>query len=146
MVKAGENDFLEFKRKASFPEKIVKEIVAFANTRGGDLLIGVDDNGTIPGLKFAEEDAWVLDNAIQQYCWMALSRTQASSSANFNPGIVPLSSTPMRRSPPRVLAKATISFTIFSGKLAFRLNSRKSFSPAFTIAFISLKFILRSQL
>ncbi len=69
MVKAGENDFLEFKRKASFPEKIVKEIVAFANTRGGDLLIGVDDNGTIPGLKFAEEDAWVLDNAIQQYCF-----------------------------------------------------------------------------
>ncbi len=69
MVKAGENDFLEFKRKASFPEKIVKEVVAFANTKGGDLLIGGDDNGTIPGLKFAEEDAWVLDNAIQQYCF-----------------------------------------------------------------------------
>lgn len=69
MVKAGENDFLEFKRKASFPEKIVKEIVAFANTKGGDLLIGVDDNGTIPGLKFAEEEVYVLDEAISRYCY-----------------------------------------------------------------------------
>ena len=69
MVKAGENDFLEFKRKVRFPEKIVKEIVAFANTRGGNLLIGVDDNGTIPGLKFAEEEAYLLDNAIHQYCF-----------------------------------------------------------------------------
>ena len=69
MVKAGENDFLEFKRKVRFPEKIVKEVVAFANTRGGDLLIGVDDNGNIPGLKFAEEEAFVLENAIHQYCF-----------------------------------------------------------------------------
>jgi predicted HTH transcriptional regulator len=69
MVKAGENDFLEFKRKVRYPEKIVKEIVAFANTRGGNLLIGVDDNGTIPGLKFAEEEAFVLENAIHQYCF-----------------------------------------------------------------------------
>ena len=69
MVKGGESDFLEFKRKASFPEKIVKEIVAFANTKGGNLLIGVDDNGTIPGLRFAEEEAYALDSAIAKYCF-----------------------------------------------------------------------------
>jgi predicted HTH transcriptional regulator len=69
MVKKGENDFLEFKRKASFPEKIVKEIVAFANTKGGNLLIGVDDNGTIPGLRFADEEAFALETAIEKYCF-----------------------------------------------------------------------------
>lgn len=69
MVKTGENDILEFKQKASFPEKIVKEIVAFANTRGGDLLLGVGDDGTIPGLKYAEEEAYALETAIERYCF-----------------------------------------------------------------------------
>jgi predicted HTH transcriptional regulator len=69
LVKGGESDSLEFKRKASFPEKIVKEIVAFANTRGGNLIIGVDDNGTIPGLRYAEEEAYAMESAIARYCF-----------------------------------------------------------------------------
>jgi predicted HTH transcriptional regulator len=69
MVKGGEGDFLEFKRKASFPEKIVKEIVAFANTHGGNLIIGVDDNGTIPGLRYAEEETFAMESAIAKYCF-----------------------------------------------------------------------------
>ncbi len=72
LVKYGENEVQEFKRKVAFPEKIVREAVAFANTRGGRLFIGVDDNGTIPGLKFAEEDSFVLENALQKYCRPAI--------------------------------------------------------------------------
>lgn len=68
LVRQGEHVQLEFKRKAAYPEKILKEVVAFANTDGGQLLIGVDDNGTIPGLKFAEEEMYVLDRAISRYC------------------------------------------------------------------------------
>jgi predicted HTH transcriptional regulator len=68
LVRKGEGDEIEFKRKVAHPEKIVKEIVAFANTSGGYLLIGVDDNGTIPGLKFAEEEEYILNNAIKKYC------------------------------------------------------------------------------
>ncbi|MGB3181479.1 MAG: ATP-binding protein [Cyclobacteriaceae bacterium] len=68
LVRQGEHGRLEFKRKAAYPEKILKEVVAFANTEGGLLLIGVDDNGTIPGLKFAEEEMYVLDRAITRYC------------------------------------------------------------------------------
>lgn len=69
LVRRGESDSLEFKRKARFPEKIMKEVVAFANTKGGILMIGVDDNGTIPGLKFANEDAFVLEEAISRFCY-----------------------------------------------------------------------------
>jgi predicted HTH transcriptional regulator len=69
LVRNGENDFLEFKRKASFPEKIVKEIVAFANSKGGFLLLGVDDNGTIPGLRYAGEEAFALETAIRKFCY-----------------------------------------------------------------------------
>ena len=68
LVRKGENETLEFKRKAAHPEKIVKEFVAFANTKGGELLIGVDDNGTIPGVKFAEEEVYVLNKALAKLC------------------------------------------------------------------------------
>ena len=68
LVLEGETDTLEFKKKANFPEKIVKEVVAFANTRGGRLLIGVDDDSTITGLKNYEEDIYSLNEAIANYC------------------------------------------------------------------------------
>ena len=68
LVLEGETDTLEFKKKANFPEKIVKEIVAFANTRGGRLLIGVDDDSTVTGLKNYEEDIYSLNKAIANYC------------------------------------------------------------------------------
>lgn len=68
LVKRGENDTLEFKRKANFPEKIVKEIVAFANTKGGKLFIGVDDDLSVPGVKNYTEDIYSLKEAIASYC------------------------------------------------------------------------------
>ena len=68
LVSKGEGENIEFKRKVAHPEKIIREIVAFANTKGGNLLIGVDDNGSIPGIKFADEEIFVLEKAIQQWC------------------------------------------------------------------------------
>lgn len=67
-VSQGEGQHVEFKRKANHPEKIVKEMVAFANADGGYVFIGVDDNGTIAGLKYPAEDAYVLEKAIEKYC------------------------------------------------------------------------------
>lgn len=64
----GESDTIEFKRKVAHPDKIVKELVAFANTKGGVLLVGVNDDGTIPGLKFPEDEAYALNEAIAKYC------------------------------------------------------------------------------
>ena len=43
-----ESGILEFKR--SYTDEIKKEIVAFANTEGGELIIGVDDDGTVIGV------------------------------------------------------------------------------------------------
>lgn len=75
LIKDGENDVTEFKKKANFPEKIVKEIVAFANSTGGNLLIGVEDDGKITGTKTIEEDLFVLENAISNYCRPKISYT-----------------------------------------------------------------------
>ncbi len=67
-VKQGEHWELEFKRKANHPHKISKELVAFANTRGGALLIGVDDNGEVYGSKTATEDAFAIQHCVETYC------------------------------------------------------------------------------
>jgi predicted HTH transcriptional regulator len=64
----GEGAFVEFKRKVKHPEKIVRELVAFANSDGGHLLIGVNDNGEIPGLKFPEEEEYLMQKAIRELC------------------------------------------------------------------------------
>lgn len=68
IVARGEGLYTEFKRKVNHPDKIVKEIVAFANTNGGKLILGVDDDGTIVGLKYATEDEFEMRKAIELYC------------------------------------------------------------------------------
>jgi hypothetical protein len=69
LVRHGEGLRLEFKMKVKFPEKIVKELVAFANTEGGHLFVGVSDAGVIEGVKFAEEEQFLLERAIEKYCF-----------------------------------------------------------------------------
>lgn len=68
LVFSGENDQVEFKRKINHPEKVVKEVVAFANSGGGHLLVGVDDDKTIVGLKYADEEDYLLQKAIKELC------------------------------------------------------------------------------
>lgn len=68
LVSQGEGQHLEFKRKVREPKKIIRELVAFANTSGGSLLIGVNDNLHISGVKYPEEEAFILEEAIQKFC------------------------------------------------------------------------------
>lgn len=65
LVARGEGLTVEFKRKVTHPEKIAKEFVALANTKGGVVLIGVDDDGTIFGVKHAEGESHALREALK---------------------------------------------------------------------------------
>ena len=68
LIATGESSFLEFKHKVASPEKIAKEMVAFANTTGGRILIGVEDNGDIVGIEsYYEEEFW-LNQAAKDVC------------------------------------------------------------------------------
>ena len=49
-IARGEGKTLEFKEALPASERLVKTIVAFANTGGGKILIGVKDDGTIVGI------------------------------------------------------------------------------------------------
>ena len=55
IINSGESSTVEFKRKFTTTEKIAREIIAFANTVGGYLLIGVDDDGSIVGVQSEKE-------------------------------------------------------------------------------------------
>ena len=68
LVKTGEGTYLEFKRLISSPEKIARELVAFANTRGGTMLIGVDDDKKLIGIESYYEQEFLLDKAVNYCC------------------------------------------------------------------------------
>ncbi|MEW6529134.1 MAG: ATP-binding protein [Candidatus Micrarchaeota archaeon] len=54
LIRKGEGEQLEFKRSAE--STVGKTICAFLNTAGGQLIIGVDDNGAILGCAPDTED------------------------------------------------------------------------------------------
>ncbi|MFW5973323.1 MAG: helix-turn-helix domain-containing protein [Bacteroidota bacterium] len=68
LASMGEGTFLEFKRKVPRPQRIAKEIIAFANTRGGQVLLGVDDDGSVVGLRDAGEEEFALKRAMTDFC------------------------------------------------------------------------------
>jgi len=63
----GENSGVEFKRDDIPPKKIARECVAFANLKGGMVLLGVEDNGTISGIKRPNCEEWVMDTIFGNY-------------------------------------------------------------------------------
>jgi len=67
LIANGENSGVEFKRDDVRPEQPAKEIVALANLRGGQLLLGVEDDGTLTGIQRANLEEWVMDTVFGQY-------------------------------------------------------------------------------
>ncbi len=67
LIDQGENQVLDFKFEISDARKIARTLVAFSNTDGGKLLIGVKDNGKIAGIR-SEEEYHMLDAAADLYC------------------------------------------------------------------------------
>ena len=49
-ISLGEDSFHQFKEKVNDAKKIADEIIAFANTKGGIIFIGVNDSGKLVGL------------------------------------------------------------------------------------------------
>ena len=50
LIKNGETDTVEFKADVGKPEDFAETVVAFANWRGGIIIVGVDDNSNVVGL------------------------------------------------------------------------------------------------
>ncbi len=68
MIENGESLTVEFKRQFTTFEKMAKEIIALANTRGGYILIGVDDDSSICGVESEKEETELFKQCVNQYC------------------------------------------------------------------------------
>ncbi|MCD4843288.1 MAG: helix-turn-helix domain-containing protein [Methanosarcinales archaeon] len=64
LIKTGESNTVEFKEK--FDEQIIESAVAFANTKGGIIFIGVSDKNNIKGIKVGKETLNQWTNQISQ--------------------------------------------------------------------------------
>ena len=68
VLAAGEGLQCEFKRQIDHLESLAGEIVAFANSEGGMLLIGVDDDGQVAGLADPAGDFQTLTQLCRDRC------------------------------------------------------------------------------
>jgi predicted HTH transcriptional regulator len=68
LIEEGEGFEIEFKRKVPSPEKIARTMIAFANTRGGHILFGVDDDGSIAGVESEKSEVNLIRDAGLMFC------------------------------------------------------------------------------
>lgn len=67
LISGGESLHIEFKQKFSDFEKIAKEFIAFANTKGGKVIFGIRDNGRICGVHSEKEIEELTKKTVNEY-------------------------------------------------------------------------------
>ena len=72
LISEGEGVSLDFKKTITSCEKIARTMVSFANNKGGRLLIGVYDDGTIKGVKSEDEERYMITKAAHFFARPAL--------------------------------------------------------------------------
>ena len=67
LIAKGEGVQLDFKQSINNQKKIARTLAAFANNRGGKLLVGVRDNGELLGCD-TEEEMYMIYEAAEHFC------------------------------------------------------------------------------
>jgi len=67
----GEGPNLDFKQTITSAAKISRSIVAFANSRGGKIVVGIGDHGHIIGVD-ADEEMYELEKSAAKFCVPAI--------------------------------------------------------------------------
>jgi len=68
LIEEGENIQCEFKRHFTTSEKIAREMIAFANTKGGYMIFGVDDDQEVVGVDSEKSESEMIKDAAENYC------------------------------------------------------------------------------
>jgi predicted HTH transcriptional regulator len=68
LIRGGESKLVEFKKTLPQPEKLARALVSFANSGGGTILVGVDDDRRITGIGDFEEEYYVLEKSAGFFC------------------------------------------------------------------------------
>ena len=72
IIKKGEDSFTEFKEEKVHSDDLAAEIVAFANTEGGNLIMGIADNREILGVTDLDKEMQRIDNICVNNCVPAI--------------------------------------------------------------------------
>lgn len=67
LIAEGEHREQDFKFAINDTRKIARTLVAFANTNGGRLLVGVKDNGKVVGVS-SDEEYYMIESAAKLHC------------------------------------------------------------------------------
>nr|VFJ67885.1 MAG: ATP-dependent DNA helicase RecG [Candidatus Kentron sp. FW] len=76
LIAQGENSAVEFKREEADAENLAREFVAFSNSQGGVLLLGVTDDGQVSG---------VSDPVSQEECLCNIARDSVHPPIHITP-------------------------------------------------------------
>lgn len=102
LIAEGEHVHQDFKFAINDSRKIARSLVAFANTEGGRLLVGVKDNGAIVGVS-SDEEVYMVEAAANFYSRPAIEFT--SKSWNIDGKVVVEIKIPESKSKPHVAEK-----------------------------------------
>jgi len=72
ILKCEEGLHLDFKQGITNQQKIAKTIAAFANTKGGKIIIGISDKKQIIGID-VDEEIFMVEEAIRKFITPAIS-------------------------------------------------------------------------
>lgn len=84
IVRLGEDSKTQFKQSINSSDALAAEISAFANTKGGKLIIGVNDDGDIVGL--SSDEVKVLNQMISNVCSQKIDPSISVTTENIGYG------------------------------------------------------------
>lgn len=75
-IRQGENLHTDLKERLGVPRELSKDLVCFANTDGGQLIIGVRDDGVLVGVDDPDRVSRMVDNVAFNNCEPPLTVVQ----------------------------------------------------------------------
>jgi len=73
IIAIGEDSFTEFKEEKVHPDDLAAEMVAFANTEGGKILLGISDGREIKGISEPDREMHRIENISHNNCELSLA-------------------------------------------------------------------------
>lgn len=113
-IAGGEDSFAEFKRDISQRSDFASEMIAFANTEGGYIIVGVEDDGAIVGVSNPKQAEEAILNIARQNCNPPL--IPIIDRVSTDRGVVLVVGVPRRTGPP---------YETNSGQCFLRVGSTK---------------------
>ena len=98
LIAGGEDSYTEFKRDTTQRSDFAGEMVALANTEGGQILVGVDDNGVIVGVSSPQQTEEAIINIARNNCVPSL--VPLIDRVDTDQGMVLVVKVPRRDGPP----------------------------------------------